>query len=134
MGYIRWSEKYSVNVKKIDEQHKKLVSLINEMYDAMRAGKGKDILGAMIAKIVDYTVYHFNTEELLLQHYDYPEYNEHKELHDNLSKKARDLKETFDQGNKPTTIDVMLLLTNWLNAHILVEDKKYATYFCKANL
>jgi hemerythrin len=134
MGYIRWSEKYSVNVTKIDEQHKKLVSLINEMYDAMRAGKGKDILEAMIAKIVDYTVYHFNTEELLLQQYDYPEYKEHKELHDNLSKKARDLKETFDQGNKPTTIDVMLLLTNWLNAHILVEDKKYELYLCKANL
>ena len=69
MGYIRWSEKYSVNVTKIDEQHKKLVSLINEMYDAMRAGKGKDILGAVIAKIVDYTVYHFSTEELLLQKY-----------------------------------------------------------------
>jgi hemerythrin len=49
-------------------------------------------------------------------------------MHDNLSKKARDLKETFDKGNKPTTIDVMLLLTNWLNAHVLEEDKKYEPY------
>jgi hemerythrin-like metal-binding protein len=128
MGYLKWSDKYSVNVTEIDEQHKKLISLVNEMYDAMHAGKGKDILGAVIAEFVNYTVYHFNTEERLLQQYDYPRYNEHKEMHDNLSKKARDLKETFDKGNKPTAIDVMLLLTNWLNAHVLEEDKKYEPY------
>ena len=128
MGYLKWSNTYSVHVAEIDEQHKKLIGLINEMYDAMHAGKGKDILGAVIAEFVDYTVYHFTTEELLLRRHDYPKYDEHKEMHDNLSKKARDLKETFDQGNKPTAIDVMLLLTNWLNTHILVEDKKFEPY------
>jgi hemerythrin len=128
MGYLKWSNRYSVNVTEIDEQHKKLISLINEMYDAMHAGRGDDILGAVIAEFVDYTVYHFKTEELLLQQYDYPKYGEHKEMHDILSKKARDLQETFDGGNKPTAIDVMLLLTNWLNAHILVEDKKCEPY------
>ena len=135
MNYLKWSDKYSVNVTEIDEQHKKLISLVNEMYDAMRVGKGKDILGAVIAELVNYTVYHFHTEELLLQQYNYSKYNEHKEMHDSLSKKARDLKEEFEKGNKPTTIDVMLLLTNWLNAHILVEDKKYepCLYYNKVN-
>ncbi|HXY55498.1 MAG TPA: bacteriohemerythrin [Nitrospirota bacterium] len=134
MGFLKWSKKYSVNVTEIDEQHKKLITLINEMYDAMNIDKGKDILGNVIANLVNYTVYHFNTEELLLQQYDYPHYKEHKELHDILSKKARNLKESFDHGKWPTTIDVMLLLTSWLNAHILVEDKKYEPYLCsKAN-
>jgi len=134
MGFLKWSNKYSLNVTEIDEQHKKLISLINEMYDAMHVGKGNDIVGAVISELVNYTIYHFNTEELLLQQYGYPHYKEHKEMHDTLSKKARNLKETFDQGNRPTTIDVMLLLMNWLNAHILVEDKKCGPFLCsKAN-
>ena len=128
MGFLKWSNKYAVNMIEIDEQHKKLINLINQMYDAMHIGKGKDIVGAVIADLVNYTVYHFDTEELLLQQYGYPHYKEHKELHDTLSKKARNLQETFDHGKRPTTIDVMLLLTNWLNAHILVEDKKYEPY------
>ena len=128
MGYLKWSDKYSVNVAEIDEQHKKLINLANELYDAMRVGKGKNILGNVIAEIVNYTVYHFNTEECLLKRCGYPRYTEHKEMHDNLSQKTRDLKEAFDNGNKPTTIDVMLLLTIWLNAHILVEDQNYAPY------
>jgi hemerythrin len=56
-------------------------------------------------------------------------------MHDNIAKKARDLRETLKKGNKPSNIDVMLLLTNWLNAHILEEDKKYAHYIeSKTNL
>jgi len=49
-------------------------------------------------------------------------------MHDALSAKARYAKDTFDSGIKPTSIDVMLMLTNWLNVHILEEDQKYVPY------
>ena len=128
MSYLKWSDKYSLNVAEIDEQHKKLVSLVNEMYDAMQAGKGRDMIGTVIAEFVDYTDYHFKTEERLLRQNGYPDYDEHKEMHDNLSRKAHSIKEAFDRGNTPTAIEVMLLLTNWLNTHILEEDRKYKPY------
>lgn len=128
MSYLKWSDKYSVNVAEIDEQHKKLFSLVNDMYDAMHAGKGSDMIGTVIAEFVDYTDYHFKAEERLLRQNGYPEYDEHKEMHDNLSRKAHSIKEAFDRGNTPTAIEVMLLLTNWLNTHILEEDRKYKPY------
>ena len=128
MSYLKWSDKYSLNVAEIDEQHKKLVSLVNEMYDAMQAGKGRDMIGTVIAEFVDYTDYHFKAEERLLRQNGYPEYDEHKEMHDSLSRKAHSIKETFDRGNTPSAIEVMLLLTNWLNTHILEEDRKYKPY------
>jgi len=135
MGYLKWNNRYSVHVDEIDKQHQKLINLINEMYDAMQAGKAREIIGTVIDEFVDYTVYHFNTEERLLQQHSYPKYDVHKEMHDNIAKKARDLRETLKKGNKPSNIDVMLLLTNWLNAHILEEDKKYAPYIeSKTNL
>jgi hemerythrin len=128
MSYLKWSDKYLLNVTEIDEQHKKLVSLVNDMYDAMNAGKGRDMIGTVIAEFVDYTDYHFKAEERLLRQNGYPEYDEHKEMHDNLSRKAHSIKEAFDRGNTPTAIEVMLLLTNWLNTHILEEDRKYKPY------
>jgi hemerythrin len=128
MSYLKWSDKYSLNVAEIDEQHKKLVSLVNAMYDAMHAGKGRDMIGKVIAEFVAYTDYHFKSEERLLRQIGYPEYDEHKEMHDNLSRKAQSIKAAFDRGNTPTAIEVMLLLTNWLNTHILEEDRKYKPY------
>jgi hemerythrin len=128
MSYLKWSDKYSLNVAEIDEQHKKLVSLVNAMYDAMHAGKGRDMIGTVIAEFVAYTDYHFKSEERLLRQIGYPEYDEHKEMHDNLSRKAQSIKAAFDRGNTPTAIEVMLLLTNWLNTHILEEDRKYKPF------
>ena len=128
MSYLKWSDKYSLNVAEIDEQHKKLVSLVNDMYDAMQEGKGRDMIGTVIAEFVDYTDYHFKAEERLLRQNGYPEYDAHKVMHDNLSRKAHSIKEAFDRGNTPTAIEVMLLLTNWLNIHILEEDRKYKPY------
>ena len=128
MSYLRWSDKYSLKVAEIDEQHKKLFSLVNNLYDAMHAGKGMDMIGMVIAEFVDYTDYHFKTEERLLRHHEYPEYDEHKERHDNLSREVHRIKEDFDSGKTPTAIEVMVLLTNWLNTHIIEEDRKYKPY------
>jgi hemerythrin len=128
MSYLKWSDKYSLNVTEIDEQHKKLVGLVNTMYDAMHAGTGRDMIGTVIAEFVEYTDYHFKAEERLMLQHEYPLYDEHKEMHDSLIRKARSFKEAYDTGNSPTAIEVMLLLTNWLNMHILEEDRKYKPY------
>jgi hemerythrin len=128
VGYLKWKNKYSVNVAEIDEQHKKLFDLVNAMYDAMHAGKGSDMIGTVIEEFVDFTDYHFKAEERLLLQHGYPDFEEHKVMHDALVRKAQSIKEAFDSGNSPTTIEVMLLLANWLNLHILDEDQKYKPY------
>jgi hemerythrin-like metal-binding protein len=128
MGYITWSEKYSVHVAEIDGQHKKLFDLVNALYDAMEQGKGKNVLASIINAFVAYTEYHFSSEERLLAANFYPGFSGHKEMHENLTRKARQLKEALDQKNKPTAIEVMLMLANWLNLHILEEDRKYKSH------
>jgi hemerythrin len=131
MTYLKWSDKYSVKVAEIDEQHKKLFSLVNDMYAAMHAGKGRNKIGTVIAEFVDYTDYHFKTEEALLRRHDYPEYEEHKEMHERLVREAQRIKEAFDSGKTPSAIEVMVVLTNWLNMHILDQDRKYMPYVVK---
>lgn len=128
MGFIKWNSNYSVNISEVDEQHKKLIGLVNDMYDAMSVGKGREVLGPVLTELVNYTVYHFATEERLFQQYGYPDYERHKKIHDDLTARTKKLKETFDTGNKTITIDVMLFLSDWLNVHILNEDKKYGPF------
>lgn len=128
MGFITWHGHYSVNVPVIDNQHKKLIDLANQLYDAMRAGKGLDVLGPVLTELVDYTAYHFECEERLLQQHGYPEHDEHKEQHDSLAEKARQFKDAFAQGQGSRAMDVMLFLSNWLNIHILEVDKRYAAF------
>ncbi|HTF99682.1 MAG TPA: bacteriohemerythrin [Nitrospirota bacterium] len=128
MGFITWNDNYSVNISEVDEQHKRLIGLLNEMYDAMSVGKGRDVLGSVLKKLLDYTQYHFSTEERLFREHGYPESEAHKRKHNELTEKTKKLQESFDRGNKMITIDVMLFLSDWLNVHILDEDKRYSHF------
>ena len=128
MGFIKWSDNYSISIAEVDEQHEKLIGLVNKLYDAMQVGQGRNVLGAVLTELINYTVYHFNTEERLFRMYDYPGYEVHKQLHDDLTKKAKKLKASYDQGNALITIDVLKFLSNWLNVHILEEDKSFGPF------
>jgi len=67
MPLFPWSDDLSVKVTLIDDQHKKLIALINSLHDAMRAGEGKQVLEKTLKELADYTVYHFQTEEKYMQ-------------------------------------------------------------------
>jgi hemerythrin len=124
MSYLKWTEAYSVNNAELDEQHRKLFALVNDLHDAMQTGRNTD-LGATVDALVEYTDYHFKAEEQVLRACEYPDYDGHREMHDSLTRRARNMREAFASGNMPTAIEVLLLLTNWLNRHILDEDRKY---------
>jgi len=128
MPLITWNDNYSVNISEIDSQHKKLIELINQLHEAMRVGKGKDILGKILGELVNYTVYHFGTEEKLFNKYGYHEFVKHKKQHDDLTGQVRDTADKFGKGDNIITVEVMNFLKNWLNDHILASDKKYAPF------
>ncbi len=128
MAFMTWTDKFAVNIAEVDTQHKKLLSLINELFDAMKVGKGRDVVGQVLKELIDYTVYHFGTEEKLFKQYAYPDYFVHKKEHDDLTKKAVALKAEFDSGKPAITIEVMNFLKDWLNIHILQEDKKFGPF------
>ena len=128
MTYFTWNEKYSVHIREIDEQHKKLVALINELFEAMKAGKDQEILGKVIAVLLTYAKSHFATEERLMRDYGYPEYLVHKQVHDSLSKKVFDLNAEYQAGKPVLTVQLMNFLKDWLINHILGTDKKYSAF------
>ena len=134
MALIQWNDSFSVNVVEIDRQHQKLVGMINDLTDAMRQGKSKDILGKIINGLIGYAVTHFRTEEKYFDRFGYPETNSHKKEHSDFTKKIAEFKAGFDAGKLGLSIEVMDFLSNWLQNHIKGVDKKYGPFFNEKGL
>lgn len=129
MAYLTWDEKYSVGIREIDLQHKKLVEMINGLHDAMKEGKGKDVLARVLQELVNYAASHFATEEKYMTNFNYPGYLAHKGEHEKFVKQVLDFKNDFDSGKAAMTLEVMNFLKDWLLNHISGTDKKYGPFF-----
>jgi len=129
MALMAWSPAFSVKVQKFDDQHKKLVDLVNQLHDAMKAGEGNTMLGVVLQSLIAYTASHFADEEKMMQTHAYPEYAKHKGEHEKLVKQVLELQQKFQAGSAMLTMSVMSFLKDWLVNHIQGEDKKYGVYF-----
>lgn len=134
MALINWNDNYSVKVYTIDEQHKKLVALINDLHEAMKAGKAKDKLGTILNELVSYTVYHFQTEESFFKKTNYPESADHQKKHNDLVDQVKEVKAKFDSGTYMLANDVMNFLKDWLINHIQKTDKKFGEFILQNGL
>ena len=134
MAQIKWNDSLSVNVKEIDEQHKKMIAMVNDLNDAMSVGKGKDALGKILTGLISYTASHFKTEETYFDKFGYPDKMNHKKEHGAFVKKATDFKSGFDKNELPLTVEVLNFMGDWVKNHIKGTDKKYSAFFNQKGL
>jgi hemerythrin-like metal-binding protein len=127
MALLDWKNEYSINNKIIDEQHKKLVDLINQLHAAMSEGKGKDILGKILEELVSYTVFHFSSEEKFMKEHNYSGYSLHKIEHDKLTKQVVEFQDNYKAGKSMVSQELLKFLKDWLVNHIIGSDKKLAS-------
>jgi hemerythrin len=133
MDLVSWSPTFSVGVKLIDEQHKGLLDLVNDMFNHV-VGDEKaehEYFKMVIDEAVRYVKIHFQTEEKIMIHTHFPGYMEHKKAHDtfvlNVVKQVRE----FEANNKITLTEFIRFLKEWILTHIAIMDKQYFTYFRK---
>jgi methyl-accepting chemotaxis protein/hemerythrin len=128
---MTWDDSLSVNVAEIDGQHKELVSLINELNESMRSGRGKRALLDVFTRLKEYTVHHFATEEALFAKFNYPGRLAHEKEHERLVNSVLELEAKFQRGQVAVTNEVMDFLKKWLLNHINGTDKRYSSFFNK---
>lgn len=128
MSLFEWNETYSVGINKLDEQHRNLVTMINDLYDAMRIGQGKILIQQILDKMTHYTVTHFESEETLFDKYNYPDTEKHKKEHKEFVNTVLDFKEKYDKGSILLSVKLLNFLRDWLLNHIQGSDKDYGPF------
>lgn len=124
---LEWKESYSVGVKLIDEQHKHLFKLGNSALELIKSDLSSDKSDEIIQLIDDliqYTKFHFSSEESYMIEINYPLYNTHKKEHDAFIKKINSIDITTLSFNQQKQVnDLVAFLLNWILTHILENDK-----------
>lgn len=130
MEIVTWKDEvYSVNNEAIDNQHKKIFSIINQLFTYMSKGESKDKLREVLNELVDYAQYHFNSEEAhFCKLKGFPEQGKHIDEHQQFVEKVQQFQSDFIQGKKMLTMDVFIFIKNWINTHIKKCDRKMCQF------
>jgi hemerythrin len=127
-----WDNSFLVDFEIIDEQHKELINMTNELIQGCDKGKIiQDVLFIKtIRRAVEYAQKHFATEEKYLQQVNYPDFAEHKKEHEAFVSEVINQLKAFEE-NRNDPVVLVDFLKDWLVGHLAVTDKKYAPYLAE---
>jgi len=135
MSLMHWDESFSVGIEKFDEEHQQLVAMLNELFEAVQAGRGREGLGEIMDRLIDYTKFHFANEEHYLLKHGYPDLEAHKEEHRILTRQVEEMLRKYRSGaTAMLSMEVLHFLKSWLTNHIKGTDKQYGGYLQERGL
>ena len=128
---VKWSSTFSVGVKVIDDQHKELLNLLNDMFNHVSENHEEErkYFSQVVKKAVNYVKVHFQTEEKFMIYTMFPGYAEHKKAHDTFTFSVIKYVQQFEEKKRFVLLDFTKFLKEWVLTHIAVMDKQYFDYF-----
>jgi hemerythrin len=128
--FVEWEDRYSVGIPAIDRQHKELLNLTNELYNACQLGdkEAREHFRSVIHRAVEYVKFHFSAEEQIMERIKYPEIVEHKKQHESFVKTVLENVGEFENGKQFVPNAFVRFLKDWILTHIAMSDQKYHSY------
>ena len=129
MEQITWTEDFSVGVVRLDEQHKRLIKMINRLIAEPQTTTESEMVSDLLSDMTNYAQAHFTAEEELMRQHNYPRLEEHVAQHRAFQKKTVDFcsATVLNVGIVPETM--LHYLSDWLVEHILRSDMAYKPFF-----
>ena len=134
---LEWRDEIlSVYIRGLDNQHKYLVNTLNSLYHATIAGESGSVASSILKRLVDYTKFHFRSEEILMEKYDYPQdrYMRHVKEHRAFVDATVKFREKYERGEATLTVDVFKFLATWIKNHVAGTDRDYGRYFLEIGI
>jgi hemerythrin-like metal-binding protein len=128
MPLVVWTDKLSVGVKSIDDQHTVLFETINDLHAAMLNGQSGSVVGTLLHTLVDYTREHFTAEEAMMELAKYPSLAVHRIKHKDLTKQVDEYVTRYERGDITLSIQLSEFLSDWLTKHIQSTDQEYGPW------
>jgi hemerythrin-like metal-binding protein len=128
MDKIEWKPEFSVGVAEIDEQHQKLYAIINHLHNAQREPQDYKAILSILSQLVDYSDYHFRTEDNYMIDNSYPLFISHRKEHLTYIKRTGEFIISLEQDKAALSEDILKFLCQWWQNHIINSDLKFARY------
>ncbi len=128
-----WSDAYTIGHGDIDDQHKRLFTIFNNLVRAINQGEAVLGVEKTFLQLRGYARNHFRYEEKLMRQNGYPDLKAHKKGHDKICDDMRHYRKRFnratdDQEKSVVAGEVAVYFSHWLQGHIQSVDRKYAPY------
>jgi hemerythrin len=130
MSLTEWNSSLATGDPTIDDQHKQLINTLNALATAYRSGEGRLVVEKTMTFLVEYTIKHFDHEEVLQKKYGYPDYEKHRQIHEDFKRVAGGLLHEL-KVNGPTDVFISHIysaVSLWVVQHIKGEDIKMAAF------
>jgi hemerythrin len=134
MAFFDWKEEYSVGIKAADDQHKKIIELMNDLFESIRDAREDLVIREILDELVRYSGYHFTLESGLFEKYRYPGAGEHRKEHEHFIDKVNSLMIGNQMNKACVPIETMNYLKKWFAEHIQKTDREYKEFFRKGNV
>ena len=130
MPLMEWSEQFDLKVEQMNDQHRVLIRLMNDLYDLNDAQAAKSQISTALVKLGDASTRHFAEEEEYMESIGYPEqdFERHKLIHKDLLARYAGHVEEFEASDGTLSQEFFNFLRLWLAAHIKGIDMKYASF------
>ncbi len=125
---IQWNQDLSVRNENLDKEHQKWITILNNFYDGLMMSKSKEKLEGLVQEMLDYTNYHFASEEAFMRSINYPDLADHQEKHAFYIDKLTGFQEKIKEGKLILSLEVTNFLKTWLINHIKGVDQQYANF------
>ena len=126
MARFSWTEDLCTGNSLIDGDHRKLVTLVNALFEATEGAQANDAMSKAMTDLVAYTKEHFGREETEMERIRYVASLAHKSEHAKLTRQIVELKAILDSGGRINVPAVADFLSEWLREHIITADSKLA--------
>lgn len=126
--FIKWKDSLSVGIDIIDNDHKKLLGMINQLQTAAHYQTDDALIESTLNDLIDYTKYHFAREEQLMQKNNYPGFEAHKKQHEAMVQQVTQFINEYRIDKTRTIDNVILYLKTWLINHINGSDQEYTPF------
>jgi len=133
MSDIKWEKKYEIGHERIDFEHQIFVDLIVKIDDAVKLRKDKSYIERLLNELRAYAVFHFISEENIMYSVNYPDYETHKQHHNELLDMYSQKLMGIELGEQKVE-DLILFLKSWFVNHTLNEDKRIASFVKGKNI
>ena len=124
---FEWDDSYSVGNEEIDNQHKKWISLYNQLDDALLSNEQdrlSHIQSEILQQMTEYVDYHFTYEEKYMRDIDFPEAENHWRMHKNFRDEIYRLCRDHQNGSIILNTEILDKIKRWFAEHIMLQDMK----------